>query len=155
MNKILEEDSVQALPCQEPADFCSTGLRRRYDFYKDPKTGLSTGMTVEMNAAMCNFLLLELQMFDKIKHFYMNQVQKLPPHKLNAIAKGIRDEFPMDKFNALLQELFDACMAQSEGNCEHATELTKNKFEDIETWHGLVNEENLPYPNLAPRIDRT
>ena len=47
------------------------------------------------------------------------------------------------KFDALLQELFDACMAQSEGNCEQATELTKQKFEDIEVWHELFNEEAL------------
>jgi len=124
--------------CQEPADFCSMGLHQRYEFYKDPRTGLSTGMSVEMNAAMCDFLLLEIQMYDKVKHFYLKQVEKFPRRKLLAIAKRIRKEFPMDRFNELLQKLFDACMAQSEGNCEQATKLTKKKFEDIEVWYGLV-----------------
>ena len=109
MNKTGEE---------KPGDVCALGLRQRYKLYRDPKTGLSTGVTVEMSSAMCSFLLLELQLFGKINPFYIKQVQKLPPHKLNDIAKGIRDEFPMDKFNALLQDLFDACMAQSEENCK-------------------------------------
>ena len=117
--------------------------------FTDPKTGLSTGMTVEMNSAMCSFWLLELQLFGKIKHFHMNQVQKPPPHKLNATAKGIQDEFPMDKFSALLQELFDTCMAQSEGNCAQATELTNKTFEDIEVWQELINEEALPRPGVV------
>ena len=51
MNKTSED-------CQEPADFCTMGLRQRYDFYKDPKTGLSTGMTVEMNSVMCSFVVV-------------------------------------------------------------------------------------------------
>lgn len=101
-------------------------------------------MTVDMNKAMCSLLRLELQLFGKIKNFYMNQVQVLPPKRLNAITRAIREEFPIDKFNEHLQDSFDACMAQSEASVNQATEYTLGKYKEIETWQDPVTEKNLP-----------
>ena len=85
-----------------------------------------------MYTAMCVFLHLELKLFIKIKNFYTTQLGALPNEQLNAIAQAIRKEFPIAKFNEILMQFFDACMASSEGNVKKATEETKAKFEYIQ-----------------------
>ena len=85
-----------------------------------------------MYTAMCAFLHLELKLFIKLKNFYTTQVGVLPTEQLNAIAQAIRDEFPIAKFNEILMQFFDACMASSEGNVMKATKETKAKFEYIQ-----------------------
>ena len=76
--------------------------------------------TKDMYTAMCAFLLLELKLFIKLKNFYTTQVGVLPNEQLNSIAQAIRDEFPIAKFNEIPMQIFDACMASSEGNVAKA-----------------------------------
>ena len=98
------------------------------------RTYLLTGTshsTKDMYTAMCAFLLLELKLFCKLKKFYTTQVGALPHEQLNAILQAIRNEFPISKFNEVLMEYFDACMASSEGKISKATKETMNKFEYI------------------------
>ena len=85
-----------------------------------------------MYTAMCAFLLLELKLFIKLKNFYTTQVGVLPTEQLNVITRAIRNESPISKFNEILMEFFDACMASSEGDVEKATKVTKVKFESIQ-----------------------
>ena len=97
------------------------------------------GTTLDMYIALCTFLHLELQLFIKVKHFYDSQVDVLPQEQLSANARAIRDEFPVSKFNEILMEYFDACMASNEGNVQSATRFTKAKFANIKTWLYFVD----------------
>ena len=101
----------------------------------DYRTHLLVGdpdATKDMYTAMCAFLHIELKLFIKLKNFFTTQLWVLKTEQLSAIAQAIRDEFPIHKFNEILMEYFDACMAASEGNVAKATELTKNRFEMIQ-----------------------
>ena len=51
--------------------------------------------------------------------------------ELDDIAQSIRDEFPISKFNELLQDFLAALMEESEGNVQEVTDCAKDWFEHI------------------------
>ena len=102
--------------------------------YRSYRNHGAPNTTQDMYNAICTFLHLELKLFIKVKHFHTIQVDVLPQKQLSANARAIRDEFPISKFNEVLMEFFDACMASSEGNVQKATQVTKAKFASIKQW---------------------
>ena len=106
------------------------------ELMQDYRTNLQHGSlhsTKDMNTAMCAFLHLELKLFIKLKNFYTTQVGALPYEQVNAIAQAIRKEFPIIKFEVILMQLFDACMASPKTiNHKKVSKKCKVKYDYIQ-----------------------
>ena len=111
--------------------------------FHEHKTSYTRGETEEMKIALCAFLHLELKLIMRVKHFLKYQVHTLTTPENDALAATIREEFPIQTFNALLMEFFDATMASSEGNVTQVTELTRDMFKQIKKWLWIIR------PNVA------
>ena len=75
---------------------------------------------------------LELQLFIKLVQLFNSQLPIFIT-ECAVLAKYILEEFPVDMFNEILVEYFDACMYFSEGNVEVATKVTKKKSIRLES----------------------
>ena len=100
--------------------------------FHDYRTHLRTPMMApDIHRTMCTFMRLELQLFIKLKHLFEYQLPIFNLSECAVPAKDIREVFPVDIFNEILVEYFDACMSSSDGNVEVATNVTKAKFDQI------------------------
>ena len=94
------------------------------DCYRDTHKKKSS-YEPEMHRTLCCFLRLELDFFLKFMNFHDHQRDYYNASERDALARDIRDEYPLAMFNEALMEFFDACMACSEGHVKHATGMTK------------------------------
>ena len=94
----------------------------------------------EMYRARCCYMKLEIDFFLKFKKFFECSEDYATLSECNAIAKDLRDEYPLSMFNMSLMEFFDASKACSEGFTLPATEYTKYAYSRIECWHLMLGE---------------
>ena len=93
----------------------------------------------EMHRTLCCFWRLELDFFLKFKNFHEHQRDHYNASERGALARDIRDEYPLAMFTEALVEFFDACMAHYEGYVKDTTEMTKGKYKYIKHWHSMLS----------------
>jgi hypothetical protein len=123
----------------DPIDQEANRMMNRYRWHM---TNRVRGETEEMQRTLCAFLHLELSLFMRIKYFVSVTIKGLNNSECNARAAIIRGEFPMETFNELLLEYFDAIMAASEGHVMRATELTRGMFQQVQIWLRMLQDHN-------------
>jgi hypothetical protein len=117
-------------------------LKELFHNYRVYLNDRSPETTSDMHRIWCCILRLELELFLKLKHFFDNQLHNTEA-ACATLAKDIRDAYPINMFNELLQEYFEAAMSSSEGNVMPATELTTDKFKGFKQYHRLLGAKNL------------
>jgi hypothetical protein len=123
----------------DPVEERGTILLNQYRWHRINR---SPGETEEMQRTLCAALHLELRLFMRIKYFLGVEVDGMDNSECNARAAIIREEFPIETFNEIIMEYFDAIMAASEGNVMRATELTRDMFRQVKTWLRMIKHHN-------------
>ena len=117
-------------------------LKDLYKFYQKVKTSYKTThcATDDMYEALCRFLHFEIKLVLRVRFFYTALIPKLHDDQslLEVFAQDIKNEFPISKFNSMLQDFLEASIAAPDRSVANASEMTTIKMRGVEILLGMI-----------------
>ena len=93
-----------------------------------------------MYEALSRFLNFEIKLLLRVRFFYAALVPKLRNDQslLDVFAQDIKNKFPISKFNSMLQDFLEACIANPRQSVANASKMTMIKFHGVERILGWI-----------------